>query len=57
MNRKDLIIAVLATFCLTASVFMVFPTRSADDPNWDPWADIKHALDTFPQGATLDGND
>lgn len=26
---------------LTATVFMVVPTRSADDPNWDPWADIK----------------
>jgi len=39
--RKDLIIVALATFCLTATLFMVVLTRSADDPNWDPWVDIK----------------
>ncbi len=39
--RKDLIVVALATFCLTATLFMVVLTRSADDPNWDPWVDIK----------------
>jgi hypothetical protein len=48
-TRRDLIVIALATFCLTATVFMVFPTRSADDPNWDPWADIKEdgTIDIF----------
>ena len=39
--RRDLIIVALVTFCLTATVFMVVPTRSADDPNWNPWADLQ----------------
>ncbi len=37
MIRKDLIVVALATFCLTATVFMVIPTRS----EYDPWADLK----------------
>lgn len=44
MIRKDLIVAVLATFCLTATLFMVVPTRSAstqsDGLQYDPWKDI-----------------
>ncbi len=39
--RRDLIIVALTTFCLTATLFMIVPTRSADDTNWDPWADIR----------------
>jgi hypothetical protein len=39
--RRDLIIVALTTFCLTSTLFMVATTRSADSPNWDPWADIK----------------
>jgi len=39
--RRDLIIVALATFCLTSTLFMVVTSRSADSPNWDPWADIK----------------
>jgi len=38
MNKKDLIIAVLATFCLTSTIFMIFPTKSAEPYN--PWADV-----------------
>jgi len=37
--KKDLIIVCLATFCLTATLFMAIPTRSANDPNYDPWID------------------
>jgi uncharacterized coiled-coil protein SlyX len=37
--KKDLIIAVLATFCLTAALFTIVPTRSS--PNgYDPWMDL-----------------
>lgn len=39
VNKKDLIIAVLATFCLTATLFMVIPTRSSPG-EYDPWVDI-----------------
>jgi hypothetical protein len=37
MIKKDLIIAVLATFCLTATLFMIMPTRSQQP--YDPWMD------------------
>jgi hypothetical protein len=37
-NKKDVIIAVLATFCLTAIIFMALPIRSANN-SYDPWLD------------------
>jgi hypothetical protein len=42
-NKKDLIIAVLATFCLTATMFMVASTRS-ETPigTYDPIVDLNH---------------
>jgi len=36
--KKDLIIVVLATFCLTLTLFGVMPTRSAG--TYDPWLDM-----------------
>ena len=38
-NRKDVIIAVLGTFCLTVTLFMVMPTRSQSG-SYDPWIDV-----------------
>ena len=38
-NKKYLIIAVLATFCLTATLFMIIPTKSQSG-SYDPWTDI-----------------
>ena len=41
MNRKDVIIAVLATFCLTATLFLVLPTKSGTNAiDYDSWVDI-----------------
>jgi len=37
--KKDLVIAVLATFCLTATLLMIIPTRSSPS-EYDPWVDI-----------------
>ena len=37
--RKDLVIAVLVTFCLTTTLFMVKASWSGGE--WDPWVDIK----------------
>jgi hypothetical protein len=37
--KKDLAIAILLTFCLTATLFMIVPTRSQVG-QYDPWADI-----------------
>jgi hypothetical protein len=37
--KKDLIIVALATFCLTATLFMIRTSWSGSD--WDPWVDIK----------------
>jgi hypothetical protein len=58
MIKKDLIIVVLATFCLTCSMFIVLPrssqniiptpssssqSTSSSDPNpYDPWCDVNH---------------
>lgn len=41
--RRDLIIAVLATFCLTSTLFMIAPIRSnpsSESSRYDPWADL-----------------
>jgi len=41
MTRKDFIIAILATFCLTVTLFLVLPTKSSETSNeYDSWADI-----------------
>jgi len=38
--KKDLIVAVLATFCLTAILFTAIPIRSTPSPSeYDPWID------------------
>jgi hypothetical protein len=38
MTRKDVIFAILTTFCLCALMFTVIPIRSGQP--YDPWADI-----------------
>jgi hypothetical protein len=41
VTRKDLIIAVLSTFCLTLALFMTLPARSSPGPGeYDPWIDL-----------------
>ena len=43
MPKKDLVIAILATFCLTSTLFMITPTRSQSgitaSNEYDPWID------------------
>lgn len=41
VTKKDLVIAVLATFCLTAIIFMVMPIKSANNA-YDPMIDSNH---------------
>jgi hypothetical protein len=38
MNKKDVFIVALVTFCLTAMLFTILPTKSATNP-YDPWLD------------------
>jgi hypothetical protein len=38
--RRDVLIAVLATFCLTSSLFAVKPSGSQTERQYDPWADV-----------------
>jgi len=38
--RKDLIIAILGTFCLTVTLFTVIPIRSQTTEPYDPWEDL-----------------
>lgn len=37
-TKKDLVIVILATFCLTLTLFVAMPTRSAG--TYDPWLDV-----------------
>jgi len=41
MIRKDVIIAILATFCLTATLFLVMPSKSGIG-GYDPWLDANN---------------
>jgi len=38
--RKDVLIAVLATFCITSALFAVKPSGSQASRQYDPWMDI-----------------
>jgi hypothetical protein len=38
VKKKDLVIVALATFCLTATLFLIVPTRSQTG-GYDPWLD------------------
>ena len=38
--KKDLVIAVLATFCLTSALFSIIPTRSSPAKEYNPIADL-----------------
>lgn len=40
IKRRDFIIAVLAAFCLIASMFLVQLARSQTLGQYDPWLDI-----------------
>jgi len=41
VKKKDLFVAVLATFCLTATLFLMMPTRSQSPlGTYDPWVDL-----------------
>jgi len=41
VTKKDLVIAILCTFCLTVSLFMIIPTRSSPDiGEYSPWIDV-----------------
>lgn len=48
VTKKDLLIVVLATFCLTSTLFMILPSRSGIP--YDPWADV-----SGPTQGTEDG--
>jgi len=38
-TKKDIVIAILTTFCLTATLFFIVPTRSEPDSPYDPMFD------------------
>lgn len=41
ITKKDLVVAAIATFCFTTTLFMVIPTRSSKETDsYDPWLDI-----------------
>ncbi|MGD0159927.1 MAG: hypothetical protein ABSB89_06480 [Candidatus Bathyarchaeia archaeon] len=42
VKNRDLIIAVLITFCLTAMLFLVKPTQSQTSSNYNPFYDLNH---------------
>ena len=48
MNKRDLIVVALTTFCLTATLFLILPSRSAEPYN--PWADVSGPIMGEPDG-------
>jgi len=39
--KKDLVVVVLVTFCLTAALFLIIPIRSSPaEREYDPWMDL-----------------
>ena len=41
VTKKDLIIVILCTLCLTSTLFMMMPTRSSSSNGvYDPWMDL-----------------
>jgi hypothetical protein len=42
VSKKDLVIAVLVTFCLTATLFLINTTRSQTVGQYDSWLDVNH---------------
>jgi hypothetical protein len=40
ITRRNLVIAVLTTFCCTAALFMILPIQSSPGNGYDPWLDI-----------------
>jgi hypothetical protein len=50
MNKKDVVVAIFAAFCLTALLFMTFPTKSNPaSGEYDPWVDLNDdgSIDIF----------
>lgn len=47
VTKKDLVIVVLATFCLTSTLFMTLPSRSTER---DPWGDVSGLTVGEPDG-------
>jgi uncharacterized protein YqgV (UPF0045/DUF77 family) len=40
VKKRHLVIVALATFCLTASLFMIVSSRSQSQSQYDPWVDL-----------------
>ena len=38
ITKKDLVVSILCTFCLTTVLLTMMPVQSAE---WDPWVDVK----------------
>jgi hypothetical protein len=58
ITRRDLIVAVLCTFCLTMVLFTATPVKSTGS-NYDPWVDANHdgkinVLDLIKVALSLD---
>ncbi|MGD8545223.1 MAG: hypothetical protein PVH12_03505 [Candidatus Bathyarchaeota archaeon] len=39
ITKKDLIVAISLTFCLTVTLFRILPTISQSVGDYDPWLD------------------
>ena len=40
-TKKDMLMAILVTFCLTSTLFMIVPINSqTETPEYDPWVDL-----------------
>lgn len=39
ITKKDLVVSILCTFCLTTVILTITPVKSAAE--WDPWVDVR----------------
>ncbi|MGA2768372.1 MAG: hypothetical protein ABSF24_08680 [Candidatus Bathyarchaeia archaeon] len=47
---KNMIVAIMITFCFTATMFMAIPIRSQSTSQPDPWADVSGPTAGVPDG-------
>jgi len=52
--KKNMIVAIMITFCFTATLFMAIPIRSVNQSTSqpDPWADVSGTTPGVPDGIT-----
>jgi len=54
MKKKNLVMSIISTFCLTSIIFLIIPVHSFTPYTYDPWLDVNddgkiNLIDTFTE--------